>query len=42
MKHVHFFETNKGWIYVVWLGERLTVIGCAATRQRAEQEAQLA
>jgi hypothetical protein len=42
MKQVHFYQTHKGWIYVVWVGERPTVVGCAATRHRAEQEAQLA
>jgi len=30
---------SGGWIYEVWVAERLIVIGCCHTREAAEREA---
>ena len=42
MKSVRIYASASGWMYEVWLAERLLVVGWSRTRAAAEHEASLA
>jgi hypothetical protein len=42
MRRTNVYRVQLGWLWEVWIGARLVIIGCSVTREAAELQAKMA